>query len=58
MKQRMIGCAPCQGIADGLKQRYKHQQDNHTDIDDVLVMEILPVVDGKAADAAGFSIFL
>ena len=53
MKQRTVGSAPRQGVADGLEQRHEHQQDHHADIHDVLVMQVLSIVDGEASDAAG-----
>ena len=47
-----VGGASCQCVAYALQQRDKDQQHDHAHIDNILVMEVLPIVDGKASDAA------
>ena len=51
LEQAAVGGALGQGVAQALEQEGHNQQHDDADVDDILMVLVLTVVDGKGADA-------
>ena len=53
LKQTAICCTAGEVVAEALDDGHEEQQHHDTHVYNILMVQVLPVVNGKAADAAG-----